>query len=46
MYAIRSYYVIYDKGGQGKEPMIRILGQNSLEIVEKLSKIEKINKNL
>jgi len=38
--------IIYDNGRQGKEPMIRILGQNSLEIVEKLSKIEKINKNL
>ncbi|ABR54847.1 Phosphomethylpyrimidine kinase [Methanococcus vannielii SB] len=41
-----SLDIIYDLGENGNEPMIRILGQNSLEIVEKLLKIEKISKNL
>jgi hydroxymethylpyrimidine kinase/phosphomethylpyrimidine kinase len=28
--------VIFDKGGMGKEPMIRILGHNPLEVLEKI----------
>ncbi len=31
--------VIYDKGGVGKEPMIRFLGENPKEIIIKLEKI-------
>ncbi|MEM4717759.1 MAG: bifunctional hydroxymethylpyrimidine kinase/phosphomethylpyrimidine kinase [Desulfurococcaceae archaeon] len=33
--------IIYDKGDLGKEPMIRILGRNAIEIVEKLISILK-----
>jgi len=33
--------LIYDKGDWGKEPMIRILGKNPYEVVEKLSNILK-----
>ena len=31
--------VIYDLGNKGKEPMIRILGKNPIEIINKLEKI-------
>ncbi|MDX1798929.1 MAG: bifunctional hydroxymethylpyrimidine kinase/phosphomethylpyrimidine kinase [Candidatus Lokiarchaeia archaeon] len=34
--------VIYDLGGIGKEPMIRILGKNPSDVLSKLSKIIKI----
>ncbi len=30
---------IYDKGEIGKEPMVRVLGKNPLEVVEKIHKI-------
>ena len=33
--------VIYDLGGIGKEPMIRILGQNPEDVLSKLRKIVK-----
>ncbi len=33
--------IIYDKGGIGKEPMIRILGKNPAEVVDKLKAIIK-----
>jgi hydroxymethylpyrimidine/phosphomethylpyrimidine kinase len=29
--------VIFDKGGIGKEPMIRVLGHNPLEVLEKIN---------
>jgi hydroxymethylpyrimidine/phosphomethylpyrimidine kinase len=32
---------IYDEGDVGKEPMIRVLGKNPLEIVEKILKIRR-----
>ena len=31
--------IIFDKGGSGKEPMIRILGKNPDEIISKITKI-------
>jgi hydroxymethylpyrimidine/phosphomethylpyrimidine kinase len=31
--------VIWDRGGIGKEPMIRILGKNPAEVVEKLKRL-------
>jgi len=31
--------VIYDEGDKGKEPMVRIIGRNPLEVVEKVLKI-------
>jgi hydroxymethylpyrimidine/phosphomethylpyrimidine kinase len=34
--------VIYDQGGIGKEPMIRVLGKNPSDVLSKLSKIIKI----
>lgn len=33
--------IIYDKGGWGKEPMIRILGENPKEVVKTLSQVTK-----
>lgn len=33
--------IVYDKGDLGKEPMIRILGRNAVEVVEKLLSILK-----
>jgi hydroxymethylpyrimidine kinase / phosphomethylpyrimidine kinase / thiamine-phosphate diphosphorylase len=30
---------IYDEGGVGKEPMIRVLGKNPLEVVQKILKV-------
>jgi hydroxymethylpyrimidine/phosphomethylpyrimidine kinase len=30
---------IYDEGGVGKEPMIRVLGRNPMEVVHKILKI-------
>lgn len=30
--------VIYDRGGHGKEPMIRIIGRDPFDIIEKISK--------
>jgi hydroxymethylpyrimidine/phosphomethylpyrimidine kinase len=35
---------IYDKGDVGKEPMIRVLGKNPTDIVDKLLKV--IDSNL
>jgi hydroxymethylpyrimidine/phosphomethylpyrimidine kinase len=35
--------VIYDEGGIGKEPMIRILGKNPKNVLEKLQKMIKID---
>jgi len=29
---------IYDEGGVGKEPMIRVLGRNPVEVVQKVLK--------
>ncbi|EHP87373.1 thiamine-phosphate synthase family protein [Methanotorris formicicus] len=34
--------IIYDKGGDGKEPMIRVLGVNTIEVVKKVVEIQKI----
>jgi len=34
--------IIYDTGDVGKEPMIRVLGKNALDVVEKLKRILKI----
>jgi len=34
--------IIYDKGDVGKEPMIRILGENSLDVVKKVKEICKL----
>ena len=31
--------VIYDQGGIGKEPMIRIFGESAYDVVEKIKKI-------
>jgi len=31
--------IIYDQGDRGKEPMVRIIGRNPLEVVEKVLKI-------
>ena len=31
--------IIWDKGSEGKEPMIRLFGKNSKEIIDKLKKI-------
>ncbi len=31
--------VIYDKGGIGKEAMIRVLGKNPMDVVEKIRKL-------
>jgi hydroxymethylpyrimidine/phosphomethylpyrimidine kinase len=31
--------VIYDEGGIGKEPMIRILGKNPADVLTKLKKL-------
>ncbi len=35
--------IIYDQGGVGKEPMIRILGKNPSDVVKKMLKIIKIS---
>lgn len=32
--------LVYDKGDVGKEPMIRILGKNPMEVVEKINRIK------
>ena len=34
--------IIYDEGDVGKEPMIRVLGKDSLDVVEKIEKISQI----
>ena len=34
--------IIWDKGAVGKEPMIRLFGKNSKEMIEKLEKIAKL----
>lgn len=34
--------IIYDKGGEGKEPMIRVLGKNAIEVVKKVEVIQKL----
>ena len=31
--------IIWDKGSIGKEPMIRLFGKNSTDIIEKIEKI-------
>jgi hydroxymethylpyrimidine/phosphomethylpyrimidine kinase len=33
--------IIYDKGGWGKEPMIRVLGKNPLDVVNKIERLFK-----
>jgi hydroxymethylpyrimidine/phosphomethylpyrimidine kinase len=33
--------IIYDQGDRGKEPMVRIIGRNPLEVVDKVLKIAK-----
>jgi hydroxymethylpyrimidine/phosphomethylpyrimidine kinase len=35
--------IIYDKGGMGKEPMIRILGRDPLDVLNKLILIAENN---
>ena len=30
---------IYDEGGIGKEPMIRVLGRNPVEVIQKILKV-------
>ncbi len=37
---------IYDEGGMGKEPVIRVLGKDPFEIVEKIKKIKVFYKNV
>ncbi|WP_070098532.1 bifunctional hydroxymethylpyrimidine kinase/phosphomethylpyrimidine kinase [Thermosulfidibacter takaii] len=37
--------IIYDEGDVGKEPMIRVLGTNALDVVTKIENILKILKN-
>ena len=34
--------IIYDRGGEGKEPMIRVLGKNAIEVVKKVEIIQKL----
>lgn len=34
---------IYDEGGMGKEPMIRVLGRNPMEIVQKIIRVTKVS---
>ena len=34
--------IIYDRGGEGKEPMIRVLGKNAIEVVKKVEVIQKL----
>ncbi|MEO2117979.1 MAG: thiamine-phosphate synthase family protein, partial [Methanocaldococcus sp.] len=34
--------IIYDRGGVGKEPMIRVLGKNAIEVIKKVEIIQKI----
>jgi hydroxymethylpyrimidine/phosphomethylpyrimidine kinase len=31
--------IIFDKGGWGKEPMVRVLGKNPLDVVNKVQSI-------
>jgi hydroxymethylpyrimidine/phosphomethylpyrimidine kinase len=38
--------IIYDEGGMGKEPMIRILGKNPNDVVVKLRQIVEMVRNL
>jgi hydroxymethylpyrimidine/phosphomethylpyrimidine kinase len=33
--------LIYDEGDVGKEPMIRVLGRNPMEVVDKVIRIAK-----
>jgi len=33
--------IIYDRGGWGKEPMVRVLGRNPVEVVHKVLTILK-----
>lgn len=46
-YSIESYGsvpdIIYDKGGIGKEPMIRVLGHSAIEVAETAVKIAEIH---
>jgi len=34
--------IIYDRGGEGKEPMIRVLGRNAVEVVRKVEVIQRM----
>jgi hydroxymethylpyrimidine/phosphomethylpyrimidine kinase len=34
--------IIYDKGGDGKEPMIRVLGVDAIDVVKKVAEIQRI----
>ncbi|ACV24269.1 thiamine-phosphate synthase family protein [Methanocaldococcus fervens] len=38
--------IIYDKGGVGKEPMIRVLGRDAVEVVKKVEIIQKTYNDL
>ncbi|WP_064496432.1 bifunctional hydroxymethylpyrimidine kinase/phosphomethylpyrimidine kinase [Methanocaldococcus jannaschii] len=38
--------IIYDRGGEGKEPMIRVLGRDAIEVVKKVEVIQKIYNTL
>ncbi|ACX73534.1 Phosphomethylpyrimidine kinase [Methanocaldococcus vulcanius M7] len=38
--------LIYDKGGEGKEPMIRVLGRDAVEVIKKVEVIQKIYNSL
>ncbi|AIJ06407.1 hypothetical protein JH146_1565 [Methanocaldococcus bathoardescens] len=38
--------IIYDRGGEGKEPMIRVLGRDAVEVVKKVEVIQKIYNTL
>ncbi|WP_421078048.1 bifunctional hydroxymethylpyrimidine kinase/phosphomethylpyrimidine kinase [Methanothermococcus sp. Ax23] len=39
--------IIYDRGGDGKEPMIRVLGHDSVDVIKKVEMLIKIyNKNI
>ncbi|XRO76264.1 thiamine-phosphate synthase family protein [Methanocaldococcus sp. 10A] len=34
--------IIYDRGGEGKEPMIRVLGRDAIEVIKKVEVIQRI----
>ncbi|AEH06323.1 Phosphomethylpyrimidine kinase [Methanothermococcus okinawensis IH1] len=38
--------IIYDRGGDGKEPMIRVLGNDSVDVIKKVAELIKIYKNI
>jgi predicted fused transcriptional regulator/phosphomethylpyrimidine kinase len=38
--------IIWDKGTRGKEPMMRLFGRNSKDIIDKLQKIIKLFENI